>query len=86
DFAQAQDYFDTQRQIAREIGDRNGESQALGALGNVCTALGQHAKALDYHQQHLAIAQAIGNQRSASHALSNLAKTYAALNDPTQSN
>jgi len=38
--------------IAREIGDRRGEGNALGSLGNAYANLGDARKAIEFHEQY----------------------------------
>ena len=49
--------------IAREIGDRRGEGNALGNLGIAYADLGQVEKAIGYYEQRLVIAREIGDRR-----------------------
>ena len=70
--------------IAREIGDRRGEGNALGSLGSAYYRLGQVEQAIGFYEQHLAIAREIGDQRGESNALGNLGNAYAALGQVEQ--
>jgi tetratricopeptide (TPR) repeat protein len=65
--------------IAREIGDRRGEGNALGNLGLAYYRLGQAERAIGFYEQHLAIAREIGDRRGEGTALGNLVVGYAAL-------
>ena len=65
--------------IYREIGDRQGEGNALGALGNAYDSLGQYQQAIDYHQQRLTIAREIGDRGGEGNALNNLGLAYRSL-------
>jgi tetratricopeptide (TPR) repeat protein len=67
--------------VAREIGDRGGESNALGNLGNAYAELGDAHKAIQYHEQALMIAREIGDRRGEGAALGNLGNAYADLGD-----
>ena len=49
--------------IAREIGDRRGEGNALGSLGNAYGDLGQVEKAIEYFEDALAIGEEIKDPR-----------------------
>ena len=48
-------------EIAKKIGNRQGEKACLNNLGNVYESIGKFQKAIEYHQQSLAIAKEIGN-------------------------
>ena len=65
--------------IAREIGDRRGEGNALGNLGIAYADLGQAERAIGFYEQHLAIAREIGDRRGEGNALGNLGIAYAGL-------
>ena len=65
--------------IAREIGDRRGEGNALGNLGLAYADLGEVEKAIGYHEQALVISRAIGDRRGEGATLSNLGNAYADL-------
>jgi tetratricopeptide (TPR) repeat protein len=67
--------------IDREIGDRRGEGNALGNLGNAYACLGDASKAIEYHKQALAIDREIGDRRGEGADLGNLGNAYAALGD-----
>ncbi|MGB3517256.1 MAG: tetratricopeptide repeat protein, partial [Elainellaceae cyanobacterium] len=60
-YAKAIEYYEQNLAIAREIGDRRGEGNALGGLGNAYDGLSQYAKAIEYHEQRLAIAREVGD-------------------------
>jgi len=70
--------------IAREIGDRRGEGNALGNLGNAYAALGDvdnvH-KAIEFYEQRLVIAREIGDRRGEGNALWNMALSRDKLGD-----
>ena len=68
--------------IAREIGDRRGEGNALGNLGIAWRDLGEPRKAIEYFEQKLAIAREIGDRRGEGNALGNLGLAWAALGEP----
>jgi tetratricopeptide (TPR) repeat protein len=65
--------------ISRKIGDRSGESNALGNLGITHKNLGQYQQSIEFHQQALIISQEIGNRRSEETDLSNLGVSYNCL-------
>ncbi len=56
------EYQQQSLEVAREIGNRSGESRALGGLGNAYNSLGQYQTAIEYHQQSLEIAREIKNR------------------------
>ncbi|OPY51795.1 MAG: photosystem I assembly protein Ycf3 [Methanosaeta sp. PtaU1.Bin112] len=63
--------------IAREVGDKNGEENALGNLGNSYQFLGDTRKAIEHYEQALAIAREIGDFRNGGIWLGNLGSAYA---------
>jgi tetratricopeptide (TPR) repeat protein len=63
-------------EIAREIGDRGGESKSLSNLGSCYFDLGQTERALDYQEQALEIAREIGARGSEGISLGNLGTAY----------
>ena len=67
--------------IAREIGDRQGESKALGNLGNAYRSLSKYGEAIECHQQALAIFREIGDRRGEGGALGNLGNAYDSLDN-----
>ena len=68
--------------IYHEIGDRQGEGNALNRLGNAYDSLGQYQQAIDYHQQRLTIAREIGNRGGEFSGLNSLASgPHPALSD-----
>jgi predicted ATPase len=69
---------------AREIGDRRGEGNALGNLGNAYHDLGETRKAIEFYEQHLAIAREIGDRRGENTALWNKALALNELGDREQ--
>ncbi|MEO0828684.1 MAG: CHAT domain-containing protein, partial [Cyanobacteria bacterium J06642_9] len=66
-------------EIAREVGDREDEADALSNLGLAYHALGQYERAIDVYQQSLAIAGNIGDRQGEANALNNLGGVYDAL-------
>ena len=65
--------------IAREIGDRRGEENALGNLGSAYYALGQVKKAIGYSEDALMISKEIGDRRGEGANLGNLGLAYSDL-------
>ena len=67
--------------IAREIGDRRGEGNWLGNLGNAYCDLGETRKAIEYYEQALKIAREIGDRRGEGNRLGNLGNAYSDLGE-----
>ncbi|MCK1480744.1 tetratricopeptide repeat protein [Bradyrhizobium sp. 197] len=65
----------------RRTGDRYGESNALGNLGNANYDLGETRKAIEHYEQVLTIAREIGDRRGAGNVFLNLARVYADLGE-----
>ncbi|RIK16160.1 MAG: hypothetical protein DCC52_17950, partial [Chloroflexi bacterium] len=57
DARQAIAFYEQRLVIAREIGDRRGEGNALGNLGNAYADLGDARQAIAFYEQHLVIAR-----------------------------
>ena len=68
--------------IAREIGDRRGEGNALGNLGNAWADLGEPRRAIEFYEQALVIAREIGDRRGEGAALGNLGMAWMDLGEP----
>lgn len=81
---QAIECFQQNLAIAREVGDRHGESHTLGRLGIAYKNLEQPQRAIECFQQNLAIARATGDHRSEGCAIGNLGVAYADLGQPHQ--
>jgi tetratricopeptide (TPR) repeat protein len=60
--------FERDLAIARESGDRQGESVALGNLGFVYELLGKHRRAIEYYGQRLAVTRQIGDRQGEGYA------------------
>jgi tetratricopeptide (TPR) repeat protein len=71
-------------EIYRKTGDRNGEGNALGNLGDAYNSLGDYQQAINYYQQDLTIARAIGDRTGEGAALGGLANAYHSLGDYQQ--
>jgi CHAT domain-containing protein/Flp pilus assembly protein TadD len=65
--------------ISREIGDRNGEGDALGNLGTAYHSLGQYQKAIEFFQLSLTISREIGDRNGEGLSLGNLGTAYNSL-------
>ncbi len=74
-------WLEAQRKAAVRVGDRRGEGNAVGNLGNAYFALGDARKAIEQHEQALAIAREIGDRRGEGNAVGNLGLAYADLGD-----
>lgn len=70
--------------IFQEIGDRQGEGSALGALGNAYHSLEDYVKAIEYNKQHLVSAQEVQDRQGEGVALGNLGFAYYSLGDYDQ--
>ena len=68
--------------IAREIGDRRGQGNALGNLGNAYSDLGEPRKAIEFYEQALKISKEIGDRRGEGADLGNLGSAYSDLGEP----
>jgi tetratricopeptide (TPR) repeat protein len=67
--------------IAREVGDKNGEENALGNVGNSYHFLGETRKAIEHYEQALAIAREIEDFRNGGVWLGNLGSAYAEMGE-----
>jgi len=65
--------------IAKEIGDIQGESNSLNNLGIAYKSLGRYETAIAFYQQSLDIAKEIGDIRGESASLNNLGNAYESL-------
>ncbi|MBD3886895.1 tetratricopeptide repeat protein [Phormidium tenue FACHB-886] len=79
-YKQAIDDYQQSLELAREIGDRQGEGRALGNLGTAYNRLGNCHEAIEFHRQYLAIAQEIGDRRGEGIALGKLGIAQHSLN------
>ena len=52
EYRRAIEFYEQRLAIAREIGDRRGEGNALGNLGNAYRALGDTRRAIEFYEQH----------------------------------
>jgi tetratricopeptide (TPR) repeat protein len=72
-------YHEQRLVFDREIGNRQGEGNALGDLGVAYADLGQVEKAIGCYEQSMVIAREIGDRRGEGAALGNLGLAYADL-------
>jgi len=70
--------------IAREIGDRRGEGNALGNLGSAYYLLRDTRRAIEYHEQALAIHRELGDRQGEGNALANMGLAHKELADQEQ--
>ena len=78
-YQRAIEFHQQHLEIARDIGNRQGEANSLGSLGNAYSYLGQYQRAIEFHQQHLEIARDIGDRQGEAAALGNLGTAYSYL-------
>ncbi|WP_233455533.1 MULTISPECIES: tetratricopeptide repeat protein [Nostocales] len=74
-------FYQQSLDIAKEIGDIQGESRSLNNLGNAYYSLGQSERAIAFHQQSLDIAKEIGDIQGESISLNNLGFAYNSLGE-----
>ena len=70
------EYHEQALAISREIGDRRGEGNDLGNLGNAYKNLGEVRRAIGYYEQALVIAREIGDRRGEAFLCWNLGLLY----------
>jgi tetratricopeptide (TPR) repeat protein len=78
-------FYEQALAIAREIGDKRGEGNRLGNLGNAYSALGETRRAIAFYEQALAIDREIGDKRGESIRLENTGHALLALNEIAKS-
>ncbi|CAH3165976.1 unnamed protein product [Pocillopora meandrina] len=74
-------YHNLHLKIAKEVGDKHGEGNAYGNLGNAYDRLGDFKKAIEYHNLHLKIAKEVGDKHGEGNAYGNLGNAYHRLGD-----
>jgi len=79
EYQRAIDYQQQSLAIQQQIGDRNGEANSLGGLGNVYQSLGKYERAIDYQQQSLEIKRQIGDRKGEAASLVCLGNAYQSL-------
>ncbi len=75
-YKKAIEYHERALEIAREIGNRQGEGAVLGNLGIAYRNLGKVEKAIEYYEQALVTSKEIGDRRNEGIWLGNLGNTY----------
>jgi tetratricopeptide (TPR) repeat protein len=80
-YKEAIDFHQQSLEIQREIGDKCGEADSLGNLGNAYDSLGEYQRAIDFYQQSLEIQREIGDKYGEATSLGNLGSTYRALGE-----
>ncbi|MEG4286804.1 tetratricopeptide repeat protein [Microcoleus sp. A006_D1] len=78
-FREALQFWEQALTIYLEIGDRQGESHAIGNLGIAYQSLGDYNRAIDFYEQSLEIKQKIGDHKGEGGSLCNLGKVYKSL-------
>jgi len=75
------DFHQQHNELARAIGNRQGEAASLGNLGLCYRSQGEVQRAIDLHQQHNELARAIGDRQGEAIALANLGESAIALEE-----
>ncbi|CAH3165208.1 unnamed protein product, partial [Pocillopora meandrina] len=78
---EAIEYLNLYLKKAKEVGDKHGEGNAYGSLGNAYHRLGDFKKAIEYHNLNLKIAKEVGNKHGEGNAYGNLGNAYLRLGD-----
>ena len=81
EFREAIEYHEQALAIAREIGDREGESTTLGNLGNAYSDLGELRKAIEFYEEALTISREIEDRQGEGVDLGNLGNAYSDLGE-----
>ena len=84
DYRQAIELHTQALAIARDIGDRHGESRDLGNLGLCQYCLGDYRQAIELQTQALVLARDTGDRQNEGLALGNLGNCHASLGDYRQ--
>ena len=80
-YQQVIEYHEKQLKIAKEIGDRAGEGNGYGNIGNAYQSLGDYQKAIEYHEKNLKIAKEIGDWAGEGGAYGNIGNAYWSLDE-----
>ncbi len=78
-YEQAIEFYEQAHAIARTIGDRTGEANALGNLGDIYARRDETHKAIEFHERALDIAVLIGDRSVQGNQLGNLGLDYGDL-------
>jgi tetratricopeptide (TPR) repeat protein len=81
DARRAIEFYEEWLTIAREIGARVNEGNALGSLGNAYKDLGESQRAIGFYEQALNIARETGDRRNEGIALTNLGSAHLILRE-----
>jgi len=73
---EALQHYQASLDIARALGDRQGEAQTLGNIGNVYASQGRWDEALAHYQASLDIFRALGDRHGESTTLMNIGNVY----------
>jgi hypothetical protein len=61
------------------VGNRTGEGQAYGNLGNAYVSLGDYSKPMEYHAEHLTIANEVDDWAGEGMTYGNIGNAYVSL-------
>ncbi|CAH3156909.1 unnamed protein product, partial [Pocillopora meandrina] len=78
---EAIEYLNLYLKQAKEVGDKHGEGNAYGSLGDAYERLGDFKKAIEYHNLHLKLAKEVGDKKSEGVTYANLGNAYFSLGD-----
>ena len=78
---EAIEYLNLYLKKAKELGDKHGEGNTYGNLGNAYGRLGDFKKAIEYHNLHLKIAKEVGDKHGEGGAYGSLGNAYRRLGD-----
>ena len=81
DFKKAIEFHENSLKIAKEIGDKAGESACYTNLGVAYDSLGDFRKAIEFHENSLKIKKEIGDKADESKCYTNLGVAYHSLGD-----
>jgi tetratricopeptide (TPR) repeat protein len=83
-YPQAILHYQQSLNLAAEVGDRQGQWNALNNLGSASNQLGQYAESINYLQKTLSLAREINDRQGEGSALGNLGRTYYSLGQHAQ--
>ena len=78
---EAIEYLNLYLKKAKEVGDKHGEGNAYGSLGNAYHRLGDFKKAIEYHNLALKIAKEVGDKHGEGNIYGSLGNDYHRLGD-----